>query len=154
MKKNEVSEYSSQLDNLLPVLIKHLQISDPHKLYGIKITLQQYLALDTLTKKGKCMITDLSKNLGIALSTVTGLVDRLTKSRFVKRRKDIKDRRIVWVNLTKAGLEVYKKVNAEKQKRVAVVLEKLTKCNRDALVNILEVISQVVEKTEVQQTKA
>ena len=154
MKKNEVSEYSSQLDNLLPVLIKHLQISDPHKLYGIKITLQQYLALDTLTKKGKCMITDLSKNLGIALSTVTGLVDRLTKSRFVKRRKDIKDRRIVWVNLTKAGLEVYKKVNAEKQKRVAVVLEKLTKCNRDALVNILEVISQIVEKTEVQQTKA
>ena len=154
MKKNEVSEYISQLDNLLPVLIKHLQISDPHKLYGIKITLQQYLALDTLTKKGKCMITDLSKNLGIALSTVTGLVDRLTKSRFVKRRKDIKDRRIVWVNLTKAGLEVYKKVNAEKQKRVAVVLEKLTKCNRDALVNILEVISQVVEKTEVQQTKA
>ncbi len=154
MIQKELKKYILQLDDLVPVLVKHLQISDPYKLYGIKITLQQYLALNTLVKKGKCMITGLSKSLGIALSTVTELVDRLTKRGFVKRTKDIKDRRIIWVSLTNKGLDIYKKVNAEKQKQVAVILEKLTKRDRDALVNILKVVSRVVEKTEVQPTKA
>ena len=152
MRQKELGRYILQLDDLVPVLVKHLQISDPHKLYGIKITLQQYLALDTLAKKGKCMITDLSKSLGIALSTVTELVDRLTKRRFVKRKKDIKDRRIVWVNLTNEGLEIYKKINAKKQSRVAVILEKLTRGDRDALINILKVVSRTVERAEAQRT--
>jgi len=142
-----------QLDDLVPVLVKHLQISDPHKLYGIKITLQQYLALDVLVKKEKCMITDLSKSLGIALSTVTELVDRLTKRRFVKRKKDINDRRIVWLDLTNKGLEIYKKINVEKQSRVAIILKKVTQGDRNALINILKIISRTVKKTEVQRIK-
>jgi len=153
MRQKELRKYILQLDDLVPVLVKHLQISDPHKLYGIKMTLQQYLALDTLAKKGKSMITDLSKGLGIALSTVTELVDRLAKRRFVKRKKDIKDRRIVWVNLTNNGLEIYKKINAKKQSRVAIILEKLTQGDRGALINILKVVSRTVERTETQRVE-
>ena len=150
VKAKELRRYILQLDDLVPVLVKHFQISDPHKIYGIKITLQQYLALDALAKKGKCMITDLSKSLGIALSTATELIDRLTKRRFVKRKKGIKDGRVVWVDLTNKGLGIYKKINMKKQRQVAIVLEKLTKRNRDALINILKVVSRVVERAEAQ----
>ena len=148
MRQKELRRYILQLDDLVPVLVKHLQISNPHKLYGIKITLQQYLALDTLVKRGKCTISDLSKGLGVALSTVTELVDRLTKRHFVKRKKDIKDHRVVWVNLTNIGMEILRKINAKKQRQVAVVLGRLTKRDRDALINILRVISQTVERAE------
>ncbi|MBL7132078.1 MAG: MarR family transcriptional regulator [Candidatus Omnitrophica bacterium] len=154
MRQKELRRYILQLDDLVPVLVKHFQISNPHKLYGIKLTLQQYLALDTMAKKGRCMITDLSKNLGIALSTATELVDRLTKRRFVKRKKDLKDRRVIWVNLTNAGVEIYKKINVKKQRQVAVVLKKLTQRDRNALINILGVVSQAVERTEIQRAKA
>ena len=153
MRQKELRRYVLQLDDLVPVLVKHFQISDPHKLYGIKITLQQYLALDTLAKKGKCKIGDLSKSLGIALSTVTELVDRLTKRRFVKRKKDTKDHRVVWIDLTKKGLEIYRKVNVRKQRQVAVVLEKLIKSDRDALVNILGVVSLAVRRAEPQRAE-
>ncbi len=154
MRQKELRRYILQLDDLVPVLVKHFQILDPHKLYGINITLQQYLALDTLAKKGKCTIGNLSKSLGIALSTATESIDRLTKRRFVKRKKDIKDGRVVWVNLTNTGLEILEKINVKKQRQVAVVLEKLTQRDRDALINILGVVSQAVERTESQRLKA
>lgn len=83
-------EYILQLDNLLPALIKHFQIPDPHRLFGIKVILQQYLALDILTKKGKCMMTELSQALGVALSTMTELANRLVKGDLLRRLKILK----------------------------------------------------------------
>ena len=149
MKIKELREYIFQLDDLLPVLIKHFHISDPHKLYGIKISLKQYLALDILAQKGKCMVSELSKNLGVALSTMTELTDRLVKKRFAKRIKDIKDNRIVWVNLTGKGLEIIQKINEKKQKHILSILEKLGEDERQTLINVLKVVSQAVKKVEI-----
>ncbi len=147
-KKKELYNYIFRLDNLLPVLIKHFQIPQPHKLLGIKITLQQYLALNMLIKKGRCMVSDLSKNLGVALSTMTELVDRLAKKQFVKKIKDLKDRRIVWINLTEKGTKIIQEINRKKQKYILNVLEKLTEKERKLLIDILERISQVAKRIE------
>ncbi len=149
MRKKELREYILQLDNLLPVLIKHFQIPDPHRLFGIKVTLQQYLALDILTKKGKCMMTELSQALGVALSTMTELANRLVKRRFVKKIKDSKDHRIVWVNLTRRGLRIIQEINKKKQRHISSILEKLTQHERQILIDILKRISQTVGEAEI-----
>ena len=154
MKRKELQEYVFQLDNLLPVLIEHFQISDPHKLFGIKITLQQYLTLDVLAKKGKCMITELSKILGVALSTMTELTGRLVKGRFVEKIRDKRDRRIVRVNLTVKGLEIIQKINLKKQRHIAVILERLVQRDRKTLINILKIVSNAVKEKEVLGVKA
>mgnify|MGYP000686894960 CR=1 FL=1 len=146
MKKKELREYISQLDNLLPVLVEHFQISDPRRLFGIKVTLQQYLTLDILSKKGKCMITELSQALGVALSTMTELANRLVKRQFVNKIKDFKDRRIVWVNLTDRGLKIIQEINKKKQRHILSILEKLTQRERQILIDILKRISQTVRK--------
>jgi len=143
----------SYLDNLLPVLIKHFQIPDLHKLLGIKITFQQYLALNILTKKGRCMVSDLSKNLGVALSTMTELVNRLVKKQFVKKIKDLKDHRIVWINLTEKGVKIIQEINRKKQKHILSVLERLTERERRLLIDILERISQVAKRIEAEGIK-
>ena len=143
----------SYLDNLLPVLIKHFQIPDLHKLLGIKITFQQYLALNVLVKKGRCMVSDLSKNLGVALSTMTELVNRLVKKRFVKKIKDLKDHRIVWINLTEKGVRIIQEINRKKQKHILTVLERLTERERQLLIDILERISQVAKRIEAEGVK-
>jgi len=153
MKKKELCEYISRLDSLLPVLIEHFQISDPHRLFGIKITLQQYLTLNILTKKSRCMITELSQALGVALSTMTELANRLVKRQFIKKIKDSKDRRIVWVNLTKKGVKIIQEINRKKQKHILTVLERLTERERQLLIDILERISQVAKRIEAEGVK-
>ena len=152
-KRKELYGCVSYLDNLLPVLIKHFQIPDLHKLLGIKITFQQYLALNVLVKKGRCMVSDLSKNLGVALSTMTELVNRLVKKRFVKKIKDLKDHRIVWINLTEKGVRIIQEINRKKQKHILGVLERLTERERQLLIDILERISQVAKRIEAEGVK-
>jgi len=152
-KRKELYGCISYLDNLLPVLIKHFQIPDLHKLLGIKITFQQYLALNVLVKKGRCMVSDLSKNLGVALSTMTELVNRLVKKRFVKKIKDLKDHRIVWINLTEKGVRIIQEINRKKQKHILTVLERLTERERQLLIDILERISQVAKRIEAEGVK-
>ncbi|MCD6228682.1 MAG: MarR family transcriptional regulator [Candidatus Omnitrophica bacterium] len=147
-KRKELYGCISHLDNLLPVLIKHFQVPDLHKLVGIKITFQQYLALNILIKKGRCMISDLSKSLGVALSTMTELVNRLAKKQFVKKIKDYKDRRIVWINLTEKGVKIIQELNRRKQKHILSVLERLTEKERQLLINILRKISRVAKRIE------
>ncbi|MBT9138417.1 MAG: hypothetical protein DDT31_00977 [Syntrophomonadaceae bacterium] len=154
MKTKKMREYISQLDNLLPVLIKHLQISDPNKLFGINITLRQYLALDILVGKGKCMITELSRSLGVALNTMTELVNRLVKKRFVEKSSDMKDRRIVWVSLTGEGLKIIQRINERKQEHISAILERVSQRDRQILIDILKIVSQVMRKVEMDSLKA
>jgi len=148
MRKKELYNYISHLDNLLPVLVKHFQIPDLHKLFEVKITFQQYLTLNILIKKGKCMVSDLSKNLGVALSTMTELVNRLAKKQFVKKIKDLRDRRIVWINLTEKGAKIIQEINEKKQRYILNILEKLTEKERKLLIDILERVSQVAKRIE------
>lgn len=151
MNIKELREYISQLDNLLPSLMKRLQVPDPHKLFGIRITPQQYLVLDVLVKKGKCMVTELSQSLDVALSTMTELVNRLVKKRFVKKSSDTKDRRIVWVNLTDKGSAIIRRIDSKKQEYISVMLEKLERHERQGLMDILNRVSSAVREIEMKR---
>ena len=151
MKKEEVKGYISQLDDLLPVLIKHFQISNPYKLFGVKITLQQYLTLDALVKRGKCMVSELSKTMNVALSTMTELINRLVKRDFIRKIRDIKDNRIIWINLTNKGLEIFRSMTKKKQKHISGILEKLAYNERKTLIDILKTVSQAANEIGIQK---
>ena len=151
MKKEEVSGYISQLDDLLPVLIKHFQISNPYKLFGVKITLQQYLTLDALAKSGKCMVSELSKTMNVALSTMTELINRLVKRDFIRKIRDIKDNRIIWINLTNKGLDIFRSMTKKKQKHISGILEKLAHAERQTLINILKTVSEAANELGTQK---
>ncbi len=151
MKKEEVKGYISQLDDLLPVLIKHFQISNPYKLFGVKITLQQYLTLDALARRGKCMVSELSKTMNVALSTMTELINRLVKRDFIRKIRDIKDNRIIWINLTNKGLEIFRSMTKKKQKHISGILEKLAYNERKTLIDILKTVSQAANEIGIQK---
>ena len=96
------------------------------------------------------MVSDLSKNLGVALSTMTELVNRLAKKQFVEKIKDLRDRRIVWINLTEKGAKIIQEINKKKQRYILNILEKLTEKERKLLIEILERVSQVAKRIEVE----
>ncbi|MBA2123414.1 hypothetical protein B9J78_00475 [bacterium Unc6] len=151
MKKEEVSRFISQLDDLLPTLIKHFQISNPYKLFRVKITLQQYLTLNALAKSGKCMVSELSKTMNVALSTMTELINRLAKRGFICKNRDIKDNRIVWVNLTNKGQEIFHSMTKKKQKHISDILGKLVHIERQTLIDILKTVSRAANEIGMQK---
>ncbi|MCL4447679.1 MAG: MarR family transcriptional regulator [Thermoplasmatales archaeon] len=56
-----------------------------------------------VSKKGPLKLTDCSLSLGVSKPTITKIVDNLEKDGYVKRKKELGDRRSYYVHLTDRG---------------------------------------------------
>src|SRR4030042_4420666 len=76
---------------------------------GIEVTPIQGMLLFFLLKNDGSSLTQISQGLMLENPTVTGLIDRLEKSGYVKRTDHPNDRRIYLVYLTEKGIMVANK---------------------------------------------
>jgi DNA-binding MarR family transcriptional regulator len=76
---------------------------------GIEVTPIQVMLLFFLQQNNGLSLTQISQGLMLENPTVTGLIDRLEKSGYVKRSDHPKDRRVCLVHLTEKGNKVAKK---------------------------------------------
>ena len=70
------------------------------------VTSVQLLCLSTMALAGTDTATAIAAKAHVSSSTVVGILDRLENKELVTRERDLKDRRVVRVNLTDAGREV------------------------------------------------
>jgi DNA-binding MarR family transcriptional regulator len=71
------------------------------------VTMPQALALHMLNgAAGRLSARDLGRECHMLASTITGVIDRLESAGNVRRERDQRDRRVVWVTLTDAGREL------------------------------------------------
>jgi len=90
---------------------------------GVEVTPIQVMLLFFLQKNDGSSLTYISQGLMLENPTVTGLIDRLEKSGYVKRSDHPNDRRVYLVHLTEKGkkvaskaLPIVKKLNEEIKK--------------------------------------
>jgi len=88
-------------------LIIHLQKSLSER--GVEVTPIQVMLLFFLQQNDGLSLTQISQGLMLENPTVTGLIDRLEKSGYVKRSDHPNDRRVYLVHLTEKGKKVAKK---------------------------------------------
>jgi DNA-binding MarR family transcriptional regulator len=69
------------------------------------VTMAQMKVL-MLLSGGEARMSDLAHQLGISLSTLSSLVERLVEAGLARRRADTRDRRTVLVSLTEDGAEL------------------------------------------------
>jgi DNA-binding MarR family transcriptional regulator len=87
----------------------------------VSMTMAQAKLLYTVQSAGGLRMSDLAVRLGVAISTVSGLVDRLVDAGWLDRRDDPADRRQVVVTLTERGaatLERMRELNADHLRRL------------------------------------
>jgi MarR family transcriptional regulator, organic hydroperoxide resistance regulator len=65
------------------------------------LTIPQVAAISVLYEHGPLSLKDLSRELGLSHSTVSGIVDRLERQDLVVRRTDEADRRISRIGVTR-----------------------------------------------------
>lgn len=100
-KKVEIVRIFSEVNKIL----KH---SMRKEIANIGITMPQGFVLGTLLKSGEMKISELSKNVNLSNSTISGIIDRLENQQLVVRTRSDEDRRIVYVNVTPKVEEIYK----------------------------------------------
>jgi DNA-binding MarR family transcriptional regulator len=92
----------------------------------IDITMPQAKVLYLLGAAGDLHMADLVVRLGVSLSTVSGLVDRLVDHGLTSRREDTIDRRQVVVGLTSAGkgfIDRFRELNARQMRDLLGLLD-------------------------------
>jgi DNA-binding MarR family transcriptional regulator len=96
-------------------LMQRLADSHAPEFLEIAVTMPQAKLLYLLSAMGDTHMADLVARLGVSLSTVSGLVDKVVDQGLAHRREDPLDRRQVVVGLTAAGaafIDRFRELNA------------------------------------------
>ena len=151
MKHSSVNEYVRRIENCLPKIMKGIRFAIPKKVMGIKLNFSQGLALTGLGYHEFCTMTDLSKETGIHLTALTGVIDSLIKEKFVKRYKNPKDRRVVLIKTTPVGRKIVNEVQQYRHKSIKHVIESLNKKERERIINGFEKMVNIFYEQKVKE---
>jgi len=103
-----------------------------------KITTEQYVVLVTIKYLGSHVRpTDLARLLAHSPNSVSMIVDRMVKAGLLRRVRDRRDRRMVFLIITSKGEEVLKPAVMAGWEFVQKVLSPLSSGDREALLNLL-----------------
>jgi DNA-binding MarR family transcriptional regulator len=119
---------------------------NPKGLLKINLTSAQIKLLTCFSDRDAFTMTELSRNLNVTMPTMTAMVDRLVKSRMIKRERDDVDRRVVKVELTDTGRKVLKKLTKIRREEMEKILMNLNKEEMENYLNSIEMVAQLLVK--------
>jgi DNA-binding MarR family transcriptional regulator len=115
------------------------RLADGHapEFLEIDVTMPQAKLLYLLGAGGDLHMSELVTRLGVSLSTVSGLVDRVVDHGLATRRDDLADRRQVVVGLTREGadfIDRFRELNGRQMRDMLALLDEAELAHvRDAL---------------------
>lgn len=80
---------------------------------GFRITQTQFKALQTLSREGPMMVSQLAAALDLTPAAVTGITDQLLTEGYIQKERAAGDRRAMQITLTAEGIAVIKATQAK-----------------------------------------
>lgn len=111
-----------------------------------ELTAIQFFTLRLLSREGQLKVTDIASCLGVTLSAITGLINRLYKLGLVTRDQDDTDRRVVWIKLTPKGQDLINELNEKRAQMLAELLQDLSPGDFRKLEALLDSICEKLSK--------
>jgi len=110
----DVKRLEKSLIVLNDTLRKHHDfIKVKYKVSALEMEIMQFVL-----KKGPQKMKSVAENFHIKLSTLTSVIDKAEKARILKRINSKEDRRVVYLDVTKKGKNIYQEYNNYLKKMV------------------------------------
>jgi DNA-binding MarR family transcriptional regulator len=106
----------------------------------VDLTMSQFKVLFLVYSDGGASMGQLAGSLGVTLSTVTGIVDRLVEHGMLQREENPHDRRLVVCKLTAEGSETVERLYQAGRSRFASLLDELTPAELQTVVEALSAL--------------
>lgn len=87
--------------------------------------------------------------LGVTLSAITALINRLHRMGLASRERREKDRRQVWISITPKGLQVLNDVEERRNLLLAVYLSRVPENERQQLLELLQRAVKLFEREDI-----
>jgi MarR family 2-MHQ and catechol resistance regulon transcriptional repressor len=111
-----------------------------------RITFSQYSVLLALSRSGPVQMNKLSEHMLVAPANVTGLVDRMERKGYVRRKRNEKDRRLYMIEETEKGSRIFKSISSRFRQYAGNLGSTLTQEERVSTLAALRKVRMEVEK--------
>ena len=144
-------EESSRIEEMLTAikrivsLIKQNFERDFKKMH---VTQSQILVMRVLNQYGDMKMSDISRELDLSNSTVSGIIDRLVEKKIVKRKRSEEDRRIVMISLAEEYCKPVKKQLNAFALKMRRALSTATEEDLDSIMQGLEKLERILEESQ------
>lgn len=139
---------SDDLLRLARVIQHALRVTDTPSWCAVDLTMPQLKALLLADSPAGASHGEIARALGVGLSTVTGVVDRLVEHGFVERHTDPDDRRLSRVRITRAGSDLLDGLWAARRERLDQAFRGLSPTDRTAFQTALRNLADLLGEHE------
>jgi DNA-binding MarR family transcriptional regulator len=136
MDQSTLEAQAQEITALVPKVMRRLftlDVNDP----TIDLPVAQMRVCSMLTCGPRTM-SMLSRDLGISLSAVTQIADRLERAQLVERLHDEDDRRVKSLQLTPYAVEIMQARRDRRTRRVQQIIEQLQENTRTEIITALQ----------------
>lgn len=144
-------ELETRMDQLLAFFLKNglkplfieKEINDISK----KVTRSELIALIMIKQRGQSSMSQLATDMGMPLSTVTNIRQRLKKRELIEQSKDANDQRVILIGLTSDGEMLADKVLAIMNRVLEKIKETLSSEELNQLIMLMLKVMNAVQTT-------
>ena len=144
MKSKTGSKFYLAIDQIM----RKLTVLDRSEKFCYGVTISQCYAIETLYKKKSLSMNELSSFLGVAISTLTRILDILFRDGIITRNHSSEDRRKVIIALTDKGTDLAEKLVSCTEKYSREILENIPAGKREDVIACLEIFNSALEKVK------
>lgn len=138
MTRQRLSDKLNLFDQYVHELVKRFYLRLSLNGPCADLSSSELFACNALGRKGRCTMSELAEECSLALSSMTGVVDRLVAKQCVKRNRDNeKDRRKVFVELDHKGEKIYQQLLESEMEMIITMMDALKPQEQDALLEAL-----------------
>jgi MarR family transcriptional regulator, organic hydroperoxide resistance regulator len=126
------------LDEYIQVLVRRFYLRPSADGSGAELSSRELFVCGLLGRSGRCTMTELASECGLALSSMTGLIDRLVEKGCVTRVREEEDRRKVFVQLDKKGQQAYQELLESEMEMIISMMDSLKPDEQENFLRLLE----------------
>jgi DNA-binding MarR family transcriptional regulator len=105
---------------------------------GVSLDRVACLVLKSVAAGGSIRVTDLARQLGVEVPTMSRHVANLTQAGYLLKTPDLADGRVSWVELTDRAKDTIERLESERRIVLSKVFADWTRSDRDAFVDLLD----------------
>ncbi len=146
--KEEISHQLESIDHVKEALLKYKNtvIGEKYDLLPYHLTSTKEAILKTIHDKKSCIVSDITKVLGLSPGAITIVLNQLEDDELVNRIYKKQNRRSVWVELTEKGEKVVEILQATRVDFWSDLLSHLSEEERDQYFHIIKKISKKLQQ--------
>ena len=114
-----------------------------------EITATQLAVLRILNEKGASNTSFLADSLGVTLSAITAMINRLDRLGMVSRERRPKDRRQVWIKITEKGRKILVEVEERRYFLLGIFFARFPQKEREYLLKVMNEVVSLFERDDI-----